>query len=1182
MESNHSFRSTKLLRALLILLLMAIPVQWAFAQLTLNTSRTTLGAIIKQIQSQSEYQFFYDDQLSTTPVEAIKVENASVQDVLNQILKNKNISFKVEDNIIYLKPQTPAQDQQPKAGQPRKISGTIVDENGEPLIGVNVLVKGTTNGVISDFDGNYTLMVDEENPILQFSYIGYTPQEITVKEQAVINLKMTSDTQVIDEVVVTALGIKREKKMLGYSVQEIKSDALNTTGDPSVTSALQGKVAGLQMNTSSTGLGGSTKITIRGNSSLTDNNQPLWIVDGVPFTDNQTSEASAYGGYDRGGTSFDINPEDIESISVLKGPNAAALYGSRAGNGVILVTTKKGSKKDGFGVTYNGNFTWSQITGTLKMQDRYGQGSRGELVYKPQEGSQAVARPTVPNDNAHRDEWDAYNEYIANRTLSGELAYGPELDGHMERTWNGEVIPYSYYGNKLKDYFNTGFSQFHSVAVGSSTDKSHFRASLGFNGNDGLFKDETLDKLTVDINAGATLNKYFSLDGKISLSRTKAENRPLTGLNGEVAQLLLIPGNIRLEDLANYSTPERAHVNWFGPNQQYSNPYYVRHRYQNSDERWRAFGYYAARVNFTDWLKFSAKYAFDGYRTRIQTSDLSLADQAIADKGGSWEQKITTDEMNRTEEFHFEHNIEFMLMGDNRLNDDFRFVYSLGSNIMYQNYELLSVSVNNLLEKNNWILNTGERLNNASNDGHKRAMYSAFGSFQLAFREYLSLDLTARNDWSSTLPSRNCSFFYPSASLSFVVTDFLKSIEKPLPQWMTFAKLRTSFAQVGKDPDPYNLYNTRLYNYINGIRVPVSNTIKMNDNLKPETKTSYEVGLDMKFLNNRLGFDFTYYYTGTKNQSMLVAASSPWSKQWVNAGKITNKGFELMLYGTPVQTKDFTFDLSLNLAKNISRVDELADGVNYIYFDGDSNMPVKVGAVVGGRLGDIYANNIMKRDSKGNLVVDNSGLPMPETGNGNLEQYLLDHPIGNIEPDLLMSVTPSFTYKGFSLAAMFDMKFGGDLVSVSEGMATAVGTSARTEYRGEYTEINGVKDYYIVVPGVKQDGSANDIPVSAQTYYSTIGLYKSQKGYAEEFIYDASYIKLKELSIGYSFPKRMLKRTPFSTLKLSFVGRNLCYLLKHTPGNPDGGYDTSMFSQALDFAAVPYTRTLGFSINIGF
>ncbi|MFR3549520.1 MAG: TonB-dependent receptor domain-containing protein [Coprobacter sp.] len=451
-----------------------------------------------------------------------------------------------------------------------------------------------------------------------------------------------------------------------------------------------------------------------------------------------------------------------------------------------------------------------------------------------------------------------------------------ELDGHTERTYNGTPIPYSYYGDKLNDYFNTGFSQFHSLSVGTASENSHFRTSLGFNDNNGLFQNETLDKLTVDINAGATLSKYLSLDGKVSLSRMKAENRPLTGLNGEVAQLLLIPGNIRLEDLATYSTSERAHVNWFGPNQQYSNPYYVRHRYQNSDERWRAFGYYAARVNFTDWLKFSAKYAFDGYRTRIQASDLSLADQAISDKVSSWQQKITTDEMNRTEEFHFEQNIEFMLMGDNRLNDDFRLVYSLGSNIMYQNYEMLSVGVNNLLEKDNWILNTGERINSASNDGHKRAMYSAFGSLQLSFREYLSLDLTARNDWSSTLPARHYSFFYPSASLSFVATDFFRSIDKSLPEWMTFAKVRTSFAQVGKDPDPYNLYNTRTYRYINGVRVPVSNTIKMNDNLKPETKTSYEVGLDMKFLDNRLGFDFTYYHTGTKNQSMLVAASSPW------------------------------------------------------------------------------------------------------------------------------------------------------------------------------------------------------------------------------------------------------------------------------------------------------------------
>ena len=404
------------------------------------------------------------------------------------------------------------------------LKGHVTDENGEPLIGATVNVKGTEERTVTDIDGNYTLRTSASHPTVIVSYLGYSNKELKASGSSSLDIIMQPDQQSIDEVVVTALGIKREKKMLGYSVQDIKADALNTTGDPSVTGALDGKVAGLQMNTASTGLGGSTKITIRGNSSLTDNNQPLWIVDGVPFTDDQTSEASAYGGYDRGGTSFDIIPEDIESISVLKGPNAAALYGSRAGNGVILVTTKRGSHKQGFGVSYSGNFTWSQAAETLKMQKLYGQGSQGQLLFnKDEEGN-----PT---------------------TMTGELAFGPRFDGSMQTNWLGEKAPYSYTGDRLKDYFRTGFSQFHTVAVGSATDKSHFRLSVGFNANDGLFKDESLDKLNVDLNAGTTVNKWLSLDGKISVSHTKAENRPYTGLNGEVAQLLLMPGNVSLKDL---------------------------------------------------------------------------------------------------------------------------------------------------------------------------------------------------------------------------------------------------------------------------------------------------------------------------------------------------------------------------------------------------------------------------------------------------------------------------------------------------------------------------------------------------------------------------------------------------------------------------------------------------------
>lgn len=1158
MKSNKHLLKETMLKAAFGALIAMAPIGESKAQVTLKTPNTTLEVVIKKIQKQMNLRFFYDDSLAKVMVNNIDVKDEKVQNVLNQLLKGKGISFKVEDNVVYLRKENAPVAKEKATDSKRKITGKVLDEAQQPMIGVTVAVKGSTTRAVTDIDGNYQLQTSETAPVLQFSYLGYKTKEVKASGKDAITTTMDVDSKALDEVVVTALGIKRDKKMLGYSVQDIKSDALNTTGDPSVVGALSGKVAGLQMNTASTGLGGSTKITIRGNSSLTDNNQPLWIVDGVPFSDNNTSNASAYGGYDRGGTSLDINPDDIESISVLKGPNAAALYGSRAGNGVILVTTKKGANKSGFGVSYNGNFTWSSISQAIKMQNRFGQGSNGAVNYKR---------------NASGDI----------EGLNGELSFGPELDGHEEYNWYGTKSPYQYTGDKLREYFKTGFSQFHTVALGNNNEKGHYRLSIGYNDNKGLFKNETLDKLSIDLNAGTVVNKYLSLDGKISLSHMKACNRPLLGLNGEVAQLLLIPGNVSLRSLEeNQSSETQIHRNWFGPNQHYSNPYYVRHRYKNSDERWRAFGYYGANINLLDNLKLNAKYSFDYYRTRLQTSDLSLADQAITTGTSTWQEKITTDGMQRGEENHFEHNIQMLLLGNNQLTPKLRVDYSLGGNVMFQKYELFQGGVQNMLNKDVWVYNTGGKLVSGGDNGFNRAMYSMFASAQLAYSEYLSLDLTARNDWSSTLPKGQNSFFYPSASISFMFSDFMKSIDKPLPSWVTFAKIRTSLAQVGKDPSPYNLYNTRKFEFESGIRKPVVNTIKMNDMLKPEIKTSYELGLDMKFLNNRLGFDFTYYYSVTRNQSMLVDAAAPWSQQWVNAGKILNRGVEMMVYTTPIQTKDLTFNLNMNFAHNRSIVKELAPGVQRIYFNGDNNMPVRVGAVVGGKLGDIYANNLMKRNDAGQVIVNAQGLPQPATGNGNLEQYLLSNPIGNIQPDLLMSVTPSLTFKGISLTAMFDMRFGGSIMSVSEGMATSVGTSERTLNRGEYKEISGVKDYYMVVPGVKEDGSINDIPVSAQAYYSTIGIYKSQKGYAEEFIHSASYIKLKELSLGYSFPQRMLKKTPFTALKLSFVARNLCFLMKHTPGNPDGGYDTTMFSQALDFAAVPYTRTFGFSINVGF
>ena len=1140
MRSKHSCMSSKkLVRALLVSALFAVPTQVVSAQLNIALTNTQLGTMIQQIQSQSQYQFFYDDELADTPIESVKANGSSVEEVLDQALAGKGISYVVDDNVIYLSKEStsttaPTAVNAAQEEQQQQITGRVVDATGEALIGVSVVQKGTTNGNITDWDGNFTVNVPVGS-VLQFSYIGYKTVEMTVEAgKTTINLTMEEDSEMLDEVVVTALGIKREKKMLGYAVQELKSDELNRTGDPSVTSALQGKVAGLSMNTSATGLGGSTKITIRGNSSLSDNNQPLWIVDGVPFSDNSDSSASFYGGVDRGGASLDINPDDIESISVLKGPNAAALYGSRAGNGVILVTTKKGSKKDGFGVRYSGNFTWTSVAETLDMQRRYGQGQIGA------------------NGGAE------YSSEVAG-------SWGPVLDGSMKEAWNGQTYAYSNYGDKLKDYFDTGFSQTHNVSIQNGTDTSHYRASFGASDNDGMFPGEKLQRINVDLNAGTQLNEYFSMDGKISLSRTKAENRPEYGTYGAINQLMNIPNNVRLDDLRQYSDDSHVHINWYGPTVNIRNPYYVLHQRHNEDERWRAFGYYNAKINFTDWLHFSAKYAFDYYRTRIEDTN--------AGNGTNSESSVTMimdDQMNRSEENFFESNAEFMLMADKQITDNFRLGVNLGANFMYQKYEALNAGVGNMLVKGNWMFNAANLLRTAGETGYERATNSVFGSAQLAWKEYLALDLTARNDWSSTLPKQNNSFFYPSANLSFVISDFVRSLNKELPSWLTFAKLRLSAAQVGKDTSPYQLYNTYSYNFDNGILTPTRDNVKMNDQLKPEIATSYEAGLDMKFFDNRLGFDFTYYYMKTKNQIMKVPAAAPWSGgQYVNAGLISNQGVEVMIYSTIVDKKDFTFDLTLNMAHNVTTVKELAadQGVRYMYFGGNErwNFPIQVGAREGEKLGEIYANELYQRDENGNIIIGANGIPMKITD----EAERVANPIGNIQPKLTMSVTPTFTYKGITLSAMFDMKFGGDIFSYSEMMATQNGLAKRTENRGEDN------NYMMVFPGVTEDGQVNTHEIPANLYYAALT--------PEDYLYDASFIKLKELSIGYSFPSKLLQKTPLTSLNVSFVARNLCYLMKHTPGtSPEGGFDTSMFSQAIDYAALPYSRTFGLSVSLGF
>jgi len=1048
------------------------------------------------------------------------------------MLASTGYSYEIVGNQIILNLEKP----QKKERKASVIQGQVLDDLGEPLIGVNVVIKGTTTGTITDYNGAFSFEAQiAEGDSLLVSYIGMKSALFSLKENGPFSIVLLSDSEMIDEVVVTALGIKREKKMLGYSIQEVKSDELNKTGDAQVSSALQGKVAGLQINNSSTGLGGSAKITIRGNSSLTDNNQPLWIVDGVPFSENSSSSSSAYGGIDRGSTSLDINPDDIESISVLKGPNAAALYGSRAGNGVILVTTKKGSKKDGMGVSYSSTLTWTTIADELDRQTTYGQGVNG--VY------------------------DKKSQY----------SFGPKLDNQLVETWNGEQVPYSNYTGKMKEYFKTGFSHNHHVSIGTQKEDHHFRAAFATSQNDGMFQDEKLTKYSVDLNAGSKINKWTSMEAKLSLSNTKAEERPYFGVYGEVAQLMLIPNNIRINDLRKYKMEDKMHTNWTGPTTDYLNPFYVNQQRTNSDERWRAFGFYNLKVDVADWLHFSAKYAFDYYRTQLFDADLTNGTKVnrLLD--------LTEDNMNRSEGNFFEQNTEFLLFGNTTFADKYRVGYTLGSNFMYSKYNSMGANVYNMVYKNQWMLGHAQQLNSASESGWQRSTNSVFASLQVTYNDYLSMDLTARNDWSSTLPTNQNSYFYPSASVVYVLSDALKAYHVSVPSWITFAKVRLSAAMVGKDTDPFNTYNTISGGYQNGLYKPSISFLKKNDKLKNDITVSYEAGLDMKFFNNRLGFDFTYYYGYTKNQIMVIPAIAPWvDGAVINSGKIVNSGVEAMLYATIIDHTNFKFNLNVNLAHNVSTVEELNDKKKFVYFNGDRNFPIQVGAKEGGKLGEIYARTRFLRDDKGNVVVsENTGLPERVSD----EQGNLDNPIGCIQPDLVMSVTPEISFHGIHISAMVGMKFGGNIVSVSESMATSHGISLRTENREDFVVpgVNVIRDANNEIVGYKENATVTD----AESYYQTIG--GQTNAIAENFVYDASFIRLKELSIGYSFPAKMLKKTPFSQARFSLVARNLCYLMKHTPGtSPEGGFDTSMFSQAIDFSSLPYSRTFGFSVNLGF
>ncbi|MBU2996920.1 SusC/RagA family TonB-linked outer membrane protein [Cellulophaga baltica] len=1002
--------------------------------------------------------------------------------------------------------------------QKKSISGVINDESGMPVPGANIVLKGTNNGVITDFDGNYTIEFSEEG-ILEYSMLGFVSQSIPTNGQTVINVTLIEDVQTLNEVVVTALGIKKEKKALGYSVQEVSGDVLTNGSNGNVSTALQGKVAGVEITTTG-GVGGNTRIELRGNSSLTDNNDVLWVVDGVPFSAGDSSDGGLFNGTSNGGGLLDINPDDIESMSVLKGGSAAALYGSRGANGVVVVTTKSGKQSSGLGISYTGSVMVSNAAYFLDLQEQYGQGNQ--------------------------------RVYDENSTSS----WGPIFDGSLKTSWTGEELAYVAEKDRLKNFTEMGVSSKHTFSFTNGNDKGSYRATVSKEWNEGIFKNHEVDKLNYDFKSSYQINDWLNMDAKASYIKNEGSQRPNQGFYSAVSYFNAMPANIRLVDLApGYDIVNNEHIEklYTTANANFRNPYFIQEQTVNSDERNRFFGNLTANISFSEHLKLRLRYGLDNYR--YETVSGYLYADTVNDQRPNY---------NTSEKFFSEENIEALLSYNNDFGEDFSFGMSAGANKMNNNSDELSSSSGKLISEDTFFLSGAEDASTISTteDFSEREIQSVYGFVDLSYKDYLFFNATARNDWSSALPADNNSYFYPSASLSALISEMVE-----MPTWISYLKLRGSWAEVGKDTDPYNttqVYTLGQGNYNLTTTSEPNNLV--NSDLKPEISSSSEVGVDLRLFKGLLGFDFTYYDEKTKNQIAVVSLdqSSGYSGRYDNLGLITNRGIELMTTISPIRKDKFRVDLSLNFSKNKGVVEELSTSVDddEFYTFLTDNDGVQVRGTEGERMGDIFGYAYV-RDDQGSIVVGSDGLPIVDD-----ERQVL----GNIQPDFNGGIGLNVTYKNFSLNTLFAVQQGGEIYSLTEASATGSGNTLKTLSLGREA---------FVVDANFEDGSANTVLVEPEAYWEKVS------GITEEFIYDASYMKLSEISIGYNFPVSTLGKkaqSMLSSARISLVGRNLFYVYKNTPGTvPDASsYSTSYGAKAFDFSPVPVSRVVGCSLNLKF
>jgi TonB-linked SusC/RagA family outer membrane protein len=813
---------------------------------------------------------------------------------------------------------------------------------------------------------------------------------------------------------------------------------------------------------------------------------------------------------------------------VLKGPTAAALYGSRAGNGVIMVTTKKGGKNGRIGINYTGKFTVSKVAYSLDEQDTYGQGSNGQFV------------------------------------SSSDLSWGAKMTGQSIPAWwdKSQTTTYEVQKDVMKNFYRDGGVQSNAVSFQGGDKDNPFRITLSHDYTKGNVRYNSITRTDFDVVSHYKLTDFLSFDVKADYTNTKGLNRPTLGLYGSTYYLYTMPRSIQLSDLSTYkfnptdlAAGKTEAMNWFGPDENNQNPYFILEQWKNKDTKNRLFGYAAANVKLTPDLTFKLKQGLDIADTQYRYI-YPFDDVVFGNYPASEMSKYTSKEM----------NTEFLL-SYNKVFGDFQVGVSAGGNRMYSKTEGLIGKSGKMNIYGSHYLTLGTKPY-VENTLYEKEINSLYAFANIGYKDFIYLDLTARNDWSSTLPSGKRSYFYPSASLSVLVTSWMDEMGINYNKKMiNYGKIRASFAQVGKDTDPYQLLNTYGTTTDDAFGYLYTNepTTLANTTLKPEIATSWELGTEWRLFNNRFGFDFTYYNTATKNQVVAVdlpiTSGSGWASKYLNIGKITNKGVELAMNGTVIRTNDMSLELTANIAHNKTKLVKLAEGVAYHKFDelNSTGSAMQLRAYPHGTFGEIYDYGFV-RDDKGNIVVDAEGYPEKS---GDLVK------LGDIQPDFTGSFGLNYNYKGFNLSALFNFQKGGDIFSFTECEAARFGIAKCTENRESF-----------VFDGVTESGAKNTTAITdVQKYWTNVP--------AEQFMHDASFLKLKELSLGYTFSKSFLNKYTnniINSLKLSVFGSNLFYLVKHTPGTtPDNSaFSATVFAQAVDYAPLPNTRTFGLSVNVGF